>query len=67
LEEIIDLINHSSKNLKALVPTMKSILHSEIRIAIKILTIIFLTGIITPAMADIINHQIIGTVINPSQ
>jgi hypothetical protein len=51
LEEIIDLINHSSKNLKALVPTTKSIpciLHSEIRIAIKLLTMIFSTGIDTP-------------------
>jgi hypothetical protein len=51
LEQIIDLINHSTKNLKALVPTTKSIpclLHSKIQIAIKILTMIFLTGIDTP-------------------
>jgi hypothetical protein len=51
LEEIVDLINHSSKNLKALVPTTKSIpriLHSEIRITINILTMIFSTGIDTP-------------------
>jgi hypothetical protein len=51
LEEIVDLLNHSLKNLKALVPTTKSIpciLHSEIRIAIKILTMIFSTGIDTP-------------------
>jgi hypothetical protein len=46
--DIIDLITHSSKNLQALVPTTKSIpciLHSKIRIAIKIMTMIFSTGI----------------------
>jgi hypothetical protein len=51
LEEIVDLTNHSSKNLKALVPTTKSIpciLHSVIRIAIKILMMIFSMGINTP-------------------
>ena len=81
LESIIDLINHSSKNLKGLVPTTKSIpciLHSEIRIAIKILTMIFSTGIDTPEtktaqvdfcdeLAYIVNHQILGTSRNPSQ
>jgi hypothetical protein len=33
LEDIVDLINHLSKNIKALIPTTKSIpciLHSEI-------------------------------------
>jgi hypothetical protein len=51
LEEIVDLINHSSDNLKALVPTTKSIpyiLNSDIGIAIKILTMIFSTVIDTP-------------------
>jgi hypothetical protein len=75
LEEIVDLINHSSKNLKALVPTTKSILcilDSDIRIAIMILTLIFSTGIDTPEtkaaqvdvceeLADIVNHEIIGS------
>jgi hypothetical protein len=81
LEDIVDLINHSSKNLKAFVPTTKSIpciLHSEIRIAIKILTMIFSTGIDTPEtkaaqvdfceeLADIVNHEILGCASNPSQ
>jgi hypothetical protein len=51
LEEIVDLSNHLSKNLTALVPTTKSlpcILHLEIQIAINILTIIFSMGINTP-------------------
>jgi hypothetical protein len=48
LVDTIDLITHSSTNLQALVPTTKSIpciLHSEIRIAINIFTMIFSMGI----------------------
>jgi hypothetical protein len=56
LEYIVDLINHSSKNL----------------------TMIFSTGIDTPEtkaaqvdfcqeLADIVNHEIIGSATNPSQ
>jgi hypothetical protein len=47
LESVMDTIAHSSKNLQALVPTTKSapcILHSELRIVIEILTMIFSTG-----------------------
>jgi hypothetical protein len=69
LEDFFYLINHSSKNLKALFPTTKSIpciLHSEIRFSIKILKMIFSTGIDTPEtkvapvdfceeLADIVN------------
>jgi hypothetical protein len=79
LEEIVDIINHSSKNIKALVPTTKSvpcILHSEIRIDIKILTMVFSTGINTPEtkasqvdyceeLADIVNRDILGSATNP--
>jgi hypothetical protein len=48
LESVMDKIDHLLKTLQTLVPTMKSIpcsLHSEIRIAINILTMIFSMGI----------------------
>jgi hypothetical protein len=79
--DIIDLLTHSSKNLQALVPTTKSIpciLHSEIRIAIKILTMIFSMGIdghdmktdqleFNDELAEIFNKDILGSTTNPSQ
>jgi hypothetical protein len=69
---IIDLITRSSKNIQALIPKTKSIqciLHSEIRIAIKILTMIFSTGIdshdtktdqleFSDELAEIVNKEI---------
>jgi hypothetical protein len=79
--DIIDLLTHSSKNLQALVPTTKSIpciLHSEIRIAIKILTMILSSGIdshdtktdqleFSAELAGIVNKEILGSATNPSQ
>jgi hypothetical protein len=81
LVDIIDLITHSFKNLQALVPTITSIpciLHSEIRIAIKILTRIFSTGIdghetktdqfeFSDELVEIVNTEILGSANNPSQ
>jgi hypothetical protein len=48
LASVMITITHSSKNSQALVPTMKSIsfiLQSKLRIVIKILTMLFSTGI----------------------
>jgi hypothetical protein len=67
--------------MKALVPTIKPVLyifHSEIRVAIKIMAMIFTTGIDTretkasqvdfcEELAYIVNYDIIGEASNPSQ
>jgi hypothetical protein len=81
LESVMDTIDHSSKNLQALVPTTKSvpcILQSGLKIAIKILTMIFLTGIdnhdskkeeeaFCEKLSKLVNKQVIGTNLSPAQ
>jgi hypothetical protein len=81
LESSIDTIVHFSKNLQALVPTTKSmpyILHSEPRIAIKILTMIFWIGIdnhdskkeqevFCEKLSSLVNKKVLETNRNPAQ
>jgi hypothetical protein len=80
-ESIMDTIAHSSNNFQALLLTTKSIpciLHSEIRIVIKILTMIFCTVINNPdskkeqeaffgKLSKLVNKKVLGIIRSPAQ